>query len=215
MRRLIIYILILVLICFLIPILFTTNGDENTDVVAEIVNQEVGNVAEIVANDGPYDYKEYSSIKLLHTKGNNEIEEISFDEYLYGVVSAEMPASFELEALKAQAVVARTYTLYKAKINNGKHEEAVICDNHLCCQEWISKEERYEKWNDVDKDAYWNKIVEAVNSTKGKIITYNGEPINAFFHANSGGSTELPINVWGGSGYPYLQAVATSRRRRV
>ena len=59
------------------------------------------------------------------------------------------------------------------------------------------------------KDEYWNKIVSAVNSTKGKIAMYNDEPINAFFHSNSGGKTELPINVWGGS-YPYLQVVSTS-----
>ena len=56
----------------------------------------------------------------------------------------------------------------------------------------------------------WNKIVNAVNATQGKIITYNNEPINAFFHSNSGGKTEIPINVWGGSGMPYLQVVETS-----
>ena len=49
-----------------------------------------------------------------------------------------------------------------------------------------------------------------LNSTQGKIITYEGKPINAFFHANSGGATEAPVNVWGGSNYPYLQTVATS-----
>ena len=56
----------------------------------------------------------------------------------------------------------------------------------------------------------WKKITEAVNETKGKVITYNSSPINAFFHSNSGGKTEIPINVWGGGGYPYLQVVETS-----
>lgn len=121
-----------------------------------------------------------------------------------------MPANFEKEALKAQAVVARTYTIYQITNNQGKHGEADICDSSACCQAWISKEDRLAKWDENEKDANWAKIVEAVDSTSGKIITYEGEPINAFFHSNSGGITETPFNVWGGSGYPYLQAVETS-----
>ena len=121
-----------------------------------------------------------------------------------------MPANFEEEALKAQAVVARTYTIYQITNNQGKHGEADICDSSACCQAWISKEDRLAKWDENEKDANWAKIVEAVDSTSGKIITYEGEPINAFFHSNSGGITETPFNVWGGSGYPYLQAVETS-----
>lgn len=121
-----------------------------------------------------------------------------------------MPASFEEEALKAQSIVARTYTIYKIIHNGGKHEGADICDDSNCCQAWISKEDRLSKWDENERESNWNKIVKAVNETKGKIITYNGEPINAFFHSNSGGSTEAPINVWGGTGYPYLQTVETS-----
>ena len=155
-----------------------------------------------------YDYKEYNTIKLLHAD-TGEIEELNLDEYLYGVVSAEMPADFELEALKAQAIVARTYTMYKI-INGEKHEGADICDNSACCQAWISKENRMARWDEDVRDSNWNKIVTAVNDTQGRIITYKGEPINAFFHSNSGGFTEIPINVWGGSGYDYLQVVETS-----
>lgn len=160
-------------------------------------------------NVAVYDYKNYSTVKVLHTK-TNEIEEIELDKYLYGVVSAEMPASFEEEALKAQAVVARTYTIYKIIHNAGKHEGADICDDSSCCQAWISKEDRFSRWDEPDRESNWNKIVNAVEETKGKIITYEGEPINAFFHSNSGGTTEAPVNVWGGTGYPYLQAVQTS-----
>lgn len=121
-----------------------------------------------------------------------------------------MPADFEQEALNAQAVVARTYTIYTIKHNNGKHGDAQICDDSTCCQAWITKEERFERWDEDLRESNWKKIVNAVDSTKGKIITYNGEPIDAFFHSNSGGKTEVPINVWGGSGYEYLQSVATS-----
>ena len=208
MKKILIYIITLIFICFALPIIFTQDFSARLAVSNEnIINLQV---EENIAQEGTsYDYQKYNTIKLLHTE-DNKVEEISLDEYLYGVVSAEMPASFEEEALKAQAVVARTYTIYKIVNNDGKHKDADICDSPNCCQAWISKEDRFAKWDDAEAQGNWNKIVNAVNSTQGKIITYNGEPINAFFHSNSGGSTEAPIDVWGGSGYPYLQAVTTS-----
>lgn len=204
-KKILLYFIILIQIIFLIPILFTRRF-ETKDV--SIQNNEINNT--IVENN--YDYKQYSTIKLLHTK-TNSVEEVGLDEYLYHVVSAEMPVDFHEEALKAQAVVARTYTMYK--ILNKKHEEADICDSSSCCQAWISKEDRLARWDENLRESNWNKIVNAVNSTKGKLITYENKPINAFFHSNSGGTTEVPINVWGGSGYPYLQVVETARRRRI
>ena len=203
MRKIFIYFLVLIFICFAIPIIFTQEFSTKT------FSQNIVNTTENIIEQSTYDYDEYNTIKLLHTE-NDEIEEIDLDEYLYGVVSAEMPASFEEEALKAQAVVARTYTIYKIVNNDGKHGEADICDDSGCCQAWISKEDRFERWDEAEREDNWNKIVNAVNSTQGKIITYEGEPINAFFHSNSGGETEAPIDVWGGSGYPYLQSVSTS-----
>ena len=91
-----------------------------------------------------------------------------------------------------------------------KHEGADICDDSKCCQAWISKEDRLEKWDENLRNENWNKITSAVKETEGKIITYNGEVIDAFFHSNSGGTTETPVNVWGGTGYPYLQSVQTA-----
>ena len=157
-----------------------------------------------------HDYSKYGTIKLLH-KESGQIEEISLDEYLYGVVSAEMPANYEEEALKAQAVSARTYTIYQISNNNGKHKNADICDDSTCCQAWISKDNRMKRWIKEEREKNWSKIVKAVNSTAGKIITYNNEAINAFFHSNSGGKTEVPSNVWiGGKDFPYLKSVETS-----
>lgn len=202
MKKLLIYYILLIFICFAIPIIFTTNYLEETK------NSKENEITNILTQS-TYDYKKYKTIKLLHTK-TNKIEKIDLDEYLYGVVSAEMPASFEEEALKAQAVVARTYTIYKIVNNDGKHKNADICDDSSCCQAWISKKDRLAKWDESEKNKNWNKIVNTVNNTQGKIITYDGKPINAFFHSNSGGATEAPIDVWGGSGYPYLQSVATS-----
>lgn len=207
MRKIILYIISFVLICFIIPIIFTNqfqNEIENIPTGEKLEKENLNNKSE-----KEYDYKQYTTINVLHTK-TNYIEEMKLDDYLYGVVSAEMPVDFEMEALKAQAVVARTYTIYKIVNNAGKHEGANICDNSACCQAWITKEERWAKWEENSRKSNWNKIMQAVNETAGKIITYDNSPINAFFHSNSGGTTEIPINVWGGSGYPYLQIVQTS-----
>ena len=93
---------------------------------------------------------------------------------------------------------------------HGKHGSADICDDYRCCQAWISKEDRLAKWSENEAESNWRKITEAVDSTQGKIITYNGSPIDAFFHSNSGGTTETANNVWGGDNFPYLQSVQTS-----
>ena len=195
----ILYILIFILIIFVLPAVCTK----------KIKNKEEHKDNEIIEIQ-KHDYSKYGTIKLLH-KENGQIEEISIDEYLYGVVSAEMPAIYEEEALRAQAVAARTYTIYQISNNNGKHKNADICDDSTCCQAWISKDNRMKRWSEEERENNWNKIVKAVNSTAGKIITYNNEAINAFFHSNSGGKTEIPSNVWiGGKDFPYLKSVETS-----
>lgn len=201
MRKIIFYIISFVLFCFLIPIIFTRKFETKETKLEIPVNEEENYNKE-------YNYGKYNIVKLLHTN-TGEIEELNLDQYLYGVVSSEMPANFEEEALKAQAVVARTYTIYKIT-NGNKHENADICDDSQCCQAWISKEARFEKWNETERENNWSKIVSAVESTKGKIIMYEGKPINAFFHSNSGGKTEIASSVWGGKDEPYLQAVETS-----
>ena len=121
-----------------------------------------------------------------------------------------MPANYEIEALKAQAVVARTYTLYTITHNCEKHGQSNICTSSSCCQAWISKEDRMARWSENEREQNWKKIEEAVYSTKGKVIEYNGQVIDAFFHSNSGGKTEIPVNVWGGTDFPYLKVVETS-----
>lgn len=201
MRKILLYILCLVLICFFIPILFTKRN--NTTSQTAVVEEHEETPKKVT-----YDYGKYNKVKLLHTK-TGEVEEIGLDEYLLGVVSSEMPASFENEALKSQAVVARTYTMYKI-LNGSKHENSDICDTSTCCQAWISKEDRLNKWKEEEQNSNWAKIENAVYSTKGKIITYDNKPINAFFHSNSGGTTDTATAVWGGTNYPYLQAVQTS-----
>ena len=207
MKKVIIFIIIVIFLCFLIPIIFTKKFE-----TLQIFSEE-NKIAELEVNK-TYNYNDYTIIKLLHTSSNT-IEQVNLDEYLCNVVSAEIPAEYSIEALKAQAVVARTYTINKIEKNNQKHGEANICDSSTCCQAWISKEGRLARWADEVKTEYWNKIVEAVNSTIGEVVTYNGEIINAFYHANSGGKTELASGVWSGGDYPYLQSVETARRRSI
>lgn len=199
MKNFIFICLCFILAIFALPIAFTKSFKIANGVTAE--NNTI--------YENNYDYQKYKTIRLLHAK-TGEIEELPLDTYVKGVVAAEMPADYEEEALKAQAVVARTYTIYTIIHNNNKHENADLCDNSNCCQAWISKDDRLSKWEEDKRDQYLKKIEEAVDSTNGKIITYNGEVIDAFFHSNSGGVTETPVNVWGGTNYPYLQSVQTA-----
>lgn len=198
MKKIVLYILVLVIITFIVPFVFTRVTVESNSLSAIKQNEYADFNNNKSIDTTPYNYSNYNTIKLLHTK-TNTIEEILLDEYLYCVVSAEMPADFDIEALKAQAIVARTYTIYKISENQSKHGDAHICDDSACCQAWITKEERMARWEEDKREENWNKIVYAVTETKGKIITFEGKPINAFFHSNSGGTTEIPANVWGGS----------------
>lgn len=207
MKKILLYFIGFLTIIFIIPVICTIVPQNNN--IEEVVANEENEKLNKENNKKQYEYNKYGTIKLLHSK-TNQIEEIQLDEYLYGVVSSEMPANYKAEALKAQAVVARTYTIYQIINNNGKHENAEICDDSNCCQAWISKQDRLEKWEAEEAEENWNKIVDAVDSTKGEIITYNGVPINAFFHANSGGITESSLNIWGEVDYPYLKSVETS-----
>lgn len=206
MKKVLLYFFVFLFIFFLLPAILTKkNIETNSNNFDDQNKEQIEKSKEEV--DKEYNYKNYGKIKLLH-KSTGEVEEVNIDEYLCNVVSAEMPADYEKEALKAQAIVARTYTIYK--IENKKHDNGDICDDSTCCQAWISKENRMAKWNEDKRENNWRKIEDAVYETKGKIITYNNKPIDAFFHSNSGGTTEIPVNVWGGSGYPYLQVVETN-----
>ncbi len=139
----------------------------------------------------------------MHLRAGTEtVEEMDMDAYLVGVVLAEMPAAFEAEALKAQAVVARTYAR-KACETGGKHGDGSVCADPTCCQGYC-KEDAYlasgGTWESVQK------IRDAVFSTSGQVLTYEGDLIEATYFSCSGGSTEDAAAVWGRD-FPYLQAV--------
>ena len=115
-----------------------------------------------------------------------------------------MPASFQDEALKAQAVAARTYAMYCAK--GQKHGEAQVCTDYACCQAWQSDEALRQKWGG-DYDTYSQKIRAAVEATAGQYLSYEGQPVFAAFHSSSAGATEDCGQVWNPS--PYLVSVSS------
>lgn len=144
----------------------------------------------------------------VYSVNNNEVFSIELEEYIMGVVAGEMPASFEIEALKAQAVTSRTYLIYKLKKNTEnpeQHKDAPICTG-THCQVYYSKDELIEKFGQSWYDTYWAKIENAVNATKGQILTYEGKIIEPLFHSTSGGRTENSEDVFT-TFAPYLRSV--------
>lgn len=143
------------------------------------------------------------SVKVKDTN-TNEIIKMNLEDYLVGVVAAEMPASFHEEALKAQAVAARSYALYK--INNSNKEYDLVTD--VTNQSYITQEEMKNKWNN-DFDKYFEKISKAVNDTKNEVMYYDNEVIEAFYFSMSNGYTEEASLVFKET-EPYLTSVESS-----
>lgn len=143
-------------------------------------------------------------ISVYRTKQQN-IEKVPLEEYVAGVVAAEMPSSFETEALKAQALAARTYLVRQMNSEVKKQENADITDNINSHQAYKNKDELAKQW----KEGYTSnlaKIQHAVNATKGEILTYDGEPIDPLFFSTSNGYTENSEDYWTAS-LPYLRSV--------
>ena len=133
-------------------------------------------------------------------KGEN-VEQMLLEEYIICVLLEEMPATFPVEALKAQAVVARTYALrgYTLRI---KHAEAAVCTNHACCQGYRSQEEYLQQGGNREALEF---VRNAVEETQGLVVTYDGKLIDATYFSCSGGATEAAVAVWGAD-VPYLQS---------
>ncbi len=127
--------------------------------------------------------------------------QMDLEDYLVGVVLGEMPAAFDPEALKAQAVVARTYTLRMCETSS-KHDGAAVCTSAACCQAYCAAETYLSNGGTQDSV---DKITQAVNATARQVLTYEGKLIEATYFASSGGRTEDALAVWG-SDVPYLQA---------
>ena len=142
----------------------------------------------------------------LYDRASGKTEEMPLEEYLIGVVGAEMPASFPLEALKAQAVAARTYAVRHMTAFGGSGcSGADICTDSGCCQSYKSTEQLREKFGG-EAERYMDKLRQAVYETEGEYAAYNGEPIEALYHSSAGGRTEDAQNVFSAA-LPYLVGV--------
>lgn len=147
--------------------------------------------------------KNEQQIRIKRSDGN--IETMNIEDYLVGVVSSEVPVSFEKEAIKAQAVAARTYAM--KQIENSKTRDYDVTDD-IMTQVYQDDNKLREKWQN-NYDEYINKIKDCVSSTEGEYITYDDEIIYAFFFSTSNGKTEDNKNVFG-QDLPYLKIVDSS-----
>ena len=141
------------------------------------------------------------TITVLH---HGAVRTCPLSEWLPGVLAAEMPASFEPEALRAQAVAARTYILERAAHRPAAHPDADVCDDPGCCTAWLSDAEMQARWGE-DAQENFARITAAVADTDGEILQYDGAPIRAVFHSSSAGQTESSAALWGE--LPYLVSV--------
>ena len=142
----------------------------------------------------------------LTIQDGDTTEQMTLERYLTGVVRGEMPASFEMEALRAQAAAERSYVYYQlAAGRKDAHPDADFCTDHTCCSAYLSETAAREKWG--GDFAPWNTRVEqAVSDTDGQVVLYNGRPILAVFHSSSAGRTAAAGDAWSGD-LPYLVSV--------
>ncbi|MDD3335290.1 MAG: stage II sporulation protein D [Eubacteriales bacterium] len=159
------------------------------------------------------DQRELAKLKTTETvmlpvwlPQEGKIVSMSLESYVCGVVAAEMPAAYHAEALKAQAVAARTRALRQVSDSGClNHSGAAVCGDSACCQGYASMEDCREKWG-AEYELYRDRIVSAVQATRDELLTYEGEPITVLYHAMSGGKTENAQAVFA-SGEPYLVSV--------
>lgn len=147
-------------------------------------------------------------VKLCKT---GEIVAMDMNDYIRGVLPSEMPPSYDIEALKAQALVARTFT-YRKMQEHAEGPDADICDNSGHCQAFYMKDKLFDIWagrgfDEATRTEYWKKVNEAVVATQNQAIVYQGQYIKAFFHASSPEKTENIDQIWGGEKLPYLVSV--------
>ncbi|HHW00860.1 MAG TPA: stage II sporulation protein D [Clostridiaceae bacterium] len=196
MKHIIYYIIVIIIIIVLIPLLIV-RGCSSTPQEEEPPKKKV------------------EGIKVkVYIAPEDRIQEMDLEEYVKCVVAAEMPADFELETLKAQAVAARTYVyarmkrIYTPKDNS--HKDADICTDHTHCQAWTSRQDAMKKWGIFKANSNWKKVERAVEETEGTIIIHDGKVINPVFHSSSGGKTENSEDVWEGVQVSYLRSVPSA-----
>ena len=193
--------IIVAIILLVAPLAAIKTGYSEPEDVSEAFSQEDGEYKKTLSDE-----KNDSDTISVFMTSTQKTEKMSIRDYIIGAVSAEMPASYSDEALKAQALAAVTFAEYLKR--NGSDENingADISNDSSVHQGYMSPDEMKEKWGDT-YEKYSQKVADAVDEVIDKVITYDGEPIMAAYHAISAGQTESAENIWG-KDIPYLRSV--------
>lgn len=194
MNKTLAFIVSFILILVIIPLSFQIIYRSDQTVQVQIKPQ----MTEIINTESKAEINE--DLITVFREETNTYEEVKLEDYIVGVVAGEMPAAYELEALKAQAVAARTYTLDQLESQDYLHDTV----KH---QVYFDETQMRERWGD-EFDKYYNKVKQAVMETEGEVIVYNNEMITPFYFSISNGYTENSEDYWSVE-YPYLKCVSS------
>lgn len=184
MNRILVFVVIL-----LVPIAIITSNDQEDD---HIIEKDQGNISlEIPISSEENENKEETyQVMLSDNSDKSDAFAMDLEDYIIGVVAGEMPASFSLEALKAQAVASRTFALYKMESNKDYVLSTTIND-----QVYLTQDDMKNKWGN-DYEYYYNRVKEAVLDTEGEVLTYNGKLASTYYFAISNGYTDDALTIF-------------------
>ncbi len=192
MKNVYLIITIILLLAFLLMPLLAMENKNKTG------NTSSGKTVSKVQTSELKDVSEFT----VYINSQNTTKKLDRQEYLLGVIAAEISPENNEEAIKAQALAAYTFA-YRKKSQNSSSNYDITTDSSLD-QGYLTEEERAKKWGEK-KDEYEKKILGAIKAVEGKLIVYDNKPILAAYHSVSAGKTETAANVWG-TDYPYLQS---------
>ena len=217
MKRILFRVFFIIFLAFVLPAAVThyKNMAETTEKI-HIVNNVENNLdvqnssAKNAENDEPpasQTENDGTPSRTITVLIHGDVHEMTLEDYTAGALAAEMPASFPEEALKAQAVAARTFAVYKQSLGTDtQHPNAAVCADYTHCAAFVDLDtEAKQQWGS-NAAAWTEKIKTAVRETSGQVVTYNGTPIAAVFHSAAAKQTEAAVSVWG-TDIPYLTTV--------
>ncbi|MCM1053079.1 MAG: stage II sporulation protein D [Ruminococcus sp.] len=175
--------LLILVVMILVPVAVLTKSDEQEVLKGETL-ENIKLEIPILSGEASSDEDKGNTVLISNNKDKSNPYYVDLEEYIIGVVAGEMPASFNMEALKAQAVAARTYAIYKMQNLNNYVLSTTVSD-----QVYLDDKKMMSKWGN-DYEYYYNRVKEAVEETKGEVLTYNGDVIIAYYFAISNGYTE-------------------------
>ncbi|MBQ4164233.1 MAG: stage II sporulation protein D [Turicibacter sp.] len=195
MKKIAIVVVVFIGILIAIPLSFQVAYQSKT---SDTISTKVQTGSSSGKNKAVNETENVEQIVTVFRESKNEYQEIPLETYLIGVVSGEMPALYDIEALKAQAVAARTYTIQLLESEESIYDtvkQQFYLDDHQLKEKWQGK-----------FDEYYEKVSKAVNETAGEVITYEDELIKPFYFSISNGYTENSEDYWS-KPYPYLRSV--------